>query len=411
MERFSQSFIFTTKEVPKSAEAQSHILALRAGLLFMVSAGIYSYLPLGYKALRKVEAIIRKGMDRYGAQELFMSALQPIEMWTKTGRDKDLEEVMIRFKDRKQRQLCLGPTHEELITEIVKRYISSYKQLPLILYQIQSKFRDEPRPRYGLIRSCEFIMKDAYSFDADQEGLRQSYEKMHSAYQDIFKECGLKFIMAEADPGAMGGSLSHEFMVPARIGEDILFACPSCGKYFKKEGACPRCKKALREEKMIEVGHIFQLGTKYSIAQEAFFLNQRGKRLPFIMGCYGIGVSRVIAAIIETNCDEKGISWPKEVAPYDAILLVLEDKLTSEALSVATNLEKNQGLAILVDDRGVSAGVKFNDALLLGIPYILAMGKNYMSSKKIDVERRKTREKLTCTPQELVRFFQDEYSR
>lgn len=405
---FSKSFIPTTREVPKSAEAKSHILALRAGLLFMASAGIYSYLPLGYKILRRIENIIRKHMDSAGAQELFMSALQPMEIWKVTGRDKDLDEVMLKINDRKGRDLCLGPTHEELITEIVKKNVSSYKQLPFILYQIQTKFRDEVRPRYGLVRSCEFMMKDAYSFDVDEDGLNQNYQKMLTAYKDIFTECGLDFVTVEADPGAMGGSVSHEFMVPAEIGEDVLFQCKKCNKYFKKEGKCPKCKIALDEKKMIEVGHVFNLGTKYSLAQEAMFLDQKGSRKPIIMGCYGIGVSRIIPAIIETNSDDKGIIWPKGVSPFDVSLLSLDEALLSQAISLAKDLEAS-GLSVLVDERNESAGVKFNDALLLGNPYIIVMGKKFAQSKKIDLEVRSTGEKLEFDSKEkLVNYLKNE---
>ena len=376
----------------------------------MVSSGIYSYLPLGWKVLGNINNIIRKHMGSKGAQELFMSALQPIEIWQKTGRDKDLEEVMFRFKDRKDRELCLGPTHEEVITEIIRRLVFSYKQLPLILYQIQTKFRDEPRPRFGLMRSCEFIMKDAYSFDKDKEGLDRNYEKMFEAYQDIFKECGLDFIAIEADSGAMGGSLSHEFMVPADSGEDLLFSCPDCTKHFKEKGKCPKCKKKLDEKKMIEIGHVFKLGTKYSQAQEALFLDEKGKRLPFIMGCYGIGVSRVFAAIAEVNSDEKGLVWPKGISPFDISLVVLEDKLLPQALELEKALG-DQGFSVLVDDRKEAAGVKFNDAYLLGNPYILIIGKKYIKDETIDLEVRKTRESKGFKKEELIKFLKNEYGR
>lgn len=407
---FSEGFIFTSREDPKIAECRSHQLLLKGNFLFMVSSGIYAYLPLGWRVLSNINSIIRKQMDSKGAQELFMSAIQPMEIWQKTNRDKDMGEVMFKFKDRRQRQLCLGPTHEEEITEIVRHSVFSYKQLPLMLYQIQTKFRDEPRPRFGLMRSCEFIMKDAYSFDKDKEGLNRNYEKMLSAYQDIFKECGLNFIMTEADSGAMGGSVSHEFMVPADIGEDILFHCSECAKYFKEEAKCPQCKKNLNGKKMIETGHIFKLGTKYSLAQEAFFLDEKGKRQPFIMGCYGIGVSRVFSAIVEVNSDEKGIIWPRKVSPYDVSLIILDDKLLKEALSLKDVLEK-EGFSVLVDDRKETAGVKFNDAYLIGNPYILIMGKKYLNCAAVDLEIRKTRQKESLKKEELLNFLRSEYDR
>lgn len=407
---FSKSFIVTQREDPKVAECKSHKLLLRGGFLFMVSSGIYSYLPLGYRVLNNINNIIRKHMNSKGAQELLMSALQPIEIWQKTGRDKDLAEVMFRFKDRKGRDICLGPTHEEEITEIIKRSVSSYKQLPMILYQIQTKFRDEPRPRFGLMRSCEFIMKDAYSFDKDNQGLDQNYEKMFQAYKDIFSECGLDFIDIEADSGAMGGNLSHEFMVPGDTGEDLLFKCSDCSKYFKNEGQCPDCKKKLEEAKMIEIGHIFKLGTKYSKAQEAFFLNEFGKRIPFIMGCYGIGVSRILSAIAEVNSDEKGLVWPKGVSPFDLSLVVLDDTILPKALELEEALE-GEGLSVLIDDRQEAAGVKFNDAYLLGNPYILIMGKKYLKDGTIDLEIRKTRTSKSFKKGDLIKFLKDEYNR
>jgi len=382
---FSKSFITTLRQDPKIAECQSHKLLLKGGFLFMVSSGIYSYLPLGWRVLNNINNLIRKQMNLAGAQELFMSALQPIEIWQKTGRDKDLSEVMFTFKDRKKRQLCLGPTHEEEITEIVKRSVSSYKQLPTILYQIQAKFRDEPRPRFGLMRSCEFIMKDAYSFDKDEKGLDENYQKMLAAYKNIFKTCGLEFIVIEADSGAMGGSGSHEFMVPGETGEDVV------------EG-----------KKMIEIGHIFKLGTKYSLAQEAFFLDEKGKRLPFIMGCYGIGVSRVLSAVAEVNSDQKGLVWPKSIAPFSLTLLVLDEKLKADAISLAETLEKN-GLSVLVDERSEAAGVKFNDAYLLGNPYIAVMGKKYSKDKTIDLEVRKTAKSNNFKKAELINFLKAEY--
>lgn len=242
---WSRTFIPTQKETPQEAESISHKLLLRAGFIRMLMAGVYSYLPLGLAVLRNIENIIRREMNGCGAAELLLPALQPLELWQKTGRDKDIGEVMFRFSDRRKRSLCLGPTHEEVITELVKSRVSSYKQLPLVLYQIQSKFRDEIRPRFGLVRACEFVMKDAYSFDRDDAGLDKNYKAIHDAYQRIFKRCGLKFITTEADPGIMGGNVSHEFMVPAKDGEDIVLVCPKCNhaKTAKgpKEETCPKC--------------------------------------------------------------------------------------------------------------------------------------------------------------------------
>ena len=407
---YSKSFIFTLREDPKVAECVSQKLLLKGNFLAMISSGIYAYLPLGKRVLDNVSAIIRKHMQGAGAQELLMSALQPIELWEKTGRDKTLEEVMFKFKDRKNRTLCLGPTHEEEVTEIVRKFVTSYRQLPFTLYQIQTKFRDEPRPRFGLVRSAEFIMKDAYSFDTSETGLSQVYEKMRTAYQEIFKECGLNFVMVAADSGAMGGSVSHEFMVPAPIGEDILYNCPKCNVYSKEQVPCQTCGSIRQEQKMIEIGHVFQLGTKYTSSLQALYLDEKGARVPIIMGCYGIGVSRLLPSIVETNFDDKGIIWPKSVAPYDISFVVLGDKLLSEACALAEQLEK-QGFSVLLDDRNEGAGVKFNDAYLLGCPYVVIMGKNYVSSKKVDIEVRKSKEKLSASAEELVNFLKKEYGR
>ncbi|MCM8819706.1 MAG: proline--tRNA ligase [Candidatus Omnitrophica bacterium] len=400
---FSKSFIHTLRKDPKIAECKSHKLLLKGCFIYMVSSGIYAYLPLGYKVLDKISNIVRKYMNKYGASEVLLSVLQPLELWEKTKRDQALKDIMFKFKDRKNRTLCLGPTHEEEITDIVSKYVFSYKQLPTILYQIQTKFRDEPRPRFGLLRNCEFIMKDAYSFDKDTEGLDISYQKMRQAYQEIFKSCSLNFITIEAESGFMGGSVSEEFLVQAEIGEDVLFYCNECNGYFREQKTCTKCKKPLEEKHMIELGHIFKLGTKYSLAQQAFFLDKDGKRQPIIMGCYGIGVSRLLSAIVEQNCDEKGIIWPKSIAPFDISLVVLEDSLLTEALSLEEFLKK-ENLEVLIDDRQEQAGVKFNDALLIGNPYIFVLGKNYIKSKKIDVEVRKTGEKFSLDKNEIPNF-------
>ncbi len=407
---YSKSFINTSRENPKVAECQSHRLLLKGSFLYMVSSGIYSYLPLGWRVLNKINDIIRQEMDSAGAQELLMSALQPIDIWKKTGRDKDLEEVMFRFKDRKKRELCLGPTHEEEITEIVKRYISSYKQLPFTLYQIQAKFRDEPRPRFGLMRSSEFIMKDAYSFDLGREGLEENYQKMFEAYKKIFRRFELDCVIVEADSGAMGGSVSHEFMVPAEIGEDILYFCQVCGKYYREKEKCSSCAGIAEPVKTVEVGHIFQLGTKYSQAQDAFVLGRQGEKVSLVMGCYGIGVSRVLASVAEVSSDKKGLIWPKSITPFEAIFLVLDETKTEEIIAIADSLE-SKGFSLLVDERKEPAGVKFNDAYLIGSPYIIIIGKNYQKSGKIEVEERKSGLSHQISPDKLIDFLKSEYRR
>jgi len=374
---WSKTFIPTLKEVPQEAESVAHKLLLRAGLCRMLMAGSYSYLPLGLKVLENIKNIIRQEMNSCSASELLLPALQPLELWQRSGRDKDLGEVMIKFTDRRGRKICLGPTHEEVITDLVKNHVSSYKQLPLVLYQIQTKFRDELRPRFGLIRSCEFIMKDAYSFDKDEAGLDKNYQAMHAAYLRIFKRCGLNIITTEADSGVMGGKVSHEFMAPAKDGEDEV-------------------RVGLEKVNAIEVGHIFKLGTKYSASLGANFLDAKGVLQPVIMGCYGIGVSRLISSVIEQNNDADGIIWPKEVTPYEVIILSL-DAADKNIMDMANNVYqelKSAGIDPLLDDRDERAGVKFKDADLLGIPLQVIVGKNALKDGTLELKVRKSKEKI-----------------
>ncbi len=398
--RWTQYYIPTLKEVPIGTEAISHQLLLRAGLVHMLTSGVYSYLPLGLRVLRKIERIINEEMNAIGARELFLPCLQPMDLWKKTGRDETLKEVMIQFKDKKGRAMCLGPTHEEVITDLVKSAVQSYKQLPVVLYQIQTKFRDEMRPRFGIVRACEFIMKDAYSFDMDQAGLEKNYKQMYEAYQKIFVRCGLDVVSVGADSGAMGGDVSHEFMVPADIGEDQVLRCPGCGyaqglKDGDQSSPCPKCQKGeLVKTPAIEIGHIFQLGTKYTKALDLNFLDEKGQKKTVIMGCYGIGVSRLIATIIEKNNDKAGIVWPKEVAPFDVEVLPLQVD-DPDLMKVANECYEDlqgSGFEVLVDDRNESAGRKFNDADLIGIPYRVIIGKRMLAENNVEIKKRQTAE-------------------
>lgn len=373
---WSKYFIPTLKEVPQGTEAISHQLLLRAGLVHMLTSGVYSYLPLGLRVLKNIENIIREEMKVAGAQELFLPCLHPLELWKQTGRDETLKEVMIKFEDGKGKGMCLGPTHEEVITDLVKNFIQSYKQLPVTLYQIQTKFRDELRTRFGIVRACEFIMKDAYSFDHDEKGLKKNYDLMYDAYVRIFKRCELDVVITEADSGAMGGDVSHEFMVPAPIGEDTVTV----------DG---------KETVAIELGHIFQLGTKYSKAQGAMFLDKDGKQKPLIMGCYGIGVSRLIAAIIEVHNDENGIIWPKEIAPFDIEILPILGSDGSDIKQLTDQYYKElteAGFEVLVDDRDESPGRKFNDADLIGIPQRITIGQRNLKDGNVELKDRRTGE-------------------
>ncbi|MFH1045819.1 MAG: proline--tRNA ligase [Candidatus Omnitrophota bacterium] len=394
---WSQMLIPTLKEAPAEAEVVSHKLMLRAGLIRQLSSGVYCYLPLGWKVLLKIEQIIRQEMDACGAQEVLLSALQPASLWKQSGRYEEIGKVMITFRDRRDKEMVLGPTHEEVITEIARAYFRSYKQLPQILYQIQTKFRDEPRPRFGVLRSCEFIMKDAYSFDRDLEGLNQNYQKMFAAYQRIFTRCGLKFLSVEADSGLMGGDVSHEFMVPAQAGEDTVAHCPGCSWACSKvseqliqQKVCPKCSAKIELLNAIEVGHIFKLGTKYSQALDAKFLDADSKEKAVIMGCYGIGVNRILAAAIEQGFDKDGIIWPREISPYQVLILPLniqDPASKQEAFRIYEEL-KNQGIDALLDERDERAGIKLKDADLIGISLQVIIGEKNIQKGQVEIKER-----------------------
>jgi len=338
-----------------------------------------------------VETIIREEMNREGAQELLLPALQPAELWQMSGRYDVLGKDMISFKDRHGKLNVLGPTHEEVITTLVKGEVKSYRQLPLILYQIQTKFRDEARPRFGVIRSREFIMKDAYSFDADEQSLSESYEKMLSAYGRIFSRSGLSTFMVEADPGIMGGSRSHEFLVPTESGEEVV----------QKDGASVRA---------LEVGHIFQLGTKYTASLDATYLDDQGKRRLILMGCYGIGVNRILAAVIEQHHDENGIIWPHGVAPFQLLILPLLSE--EECLKISEDLYEEglrKGWEVLLDDREERPGIKFKDGDLIGIPFQLIIGQIALKEGKFEIKRRRDGETFKVSRAEIFEKLKELY--
>ncbi len=543
--RYSKLLLPTIKETPAEAEVVSHQLLLRAGCIRKLTSGLYTYLPLGLMALQKVAAIVREEMNRVGAQELLMPMVQPADLWEESGRWQKYGPELLRFKDRHGRDYCLGPTHEEVITDIARRELQSYRQLPIGLYQIQTKFRDEIRPRFGLMRGREFVMKDAYSFDADDKGASISYEKMKEAYHRIFTRCGLSFRAVEADTGSIGGSYSHEFMVLADTGEDTLVICRDCayaanvekaavalpeldgsavatqpltrvetpgmkkvdrvadflgvspqdiiktmiflvdgelvaalvrgdrqvqevklknllhasevepvdndevwkraklpvgyigpvdisvrlvadqevmrmvsavaganekgmhltgvnpGRDFVPElvgdlrqittdDGCPICGGKLSLTEGIEVGHIFKLGINYSTALKATFQDRDGTEKPFVMGCYGIGVSRVVAAAIEQNHDKNGIIFPLPLAPFQVIVLNLglKDTSISEAAEQLYRDLQARGLEVLLDDRDERPGSKFKDADLLGIPYRVTVGKTFKNDGMIELRLR-----------------------
>ncbi|MGE4267939.1 MAG: proline--tRNA ligase [Deferribacterales bacterium] len=544
--RYSRFFIPTLREVPAEAEVVSHKLMLRAGMIKKLASGVYNYLPLGLIVIRKVEDIVRRCMNEAGAIELLMPSVQPAELWKESGRWNYYGKELLRIKDRHDREFCYGPTHEEVITDVVRSFISSYKNLPINLYQIQTKFRDEVRPRFGLMRGREFVMKDAYSFDMDDAGANTSYENMRQAYCRIFEACGLKYKVVDADTGSIGGSFSHEFMVLADTGEDFVISCDSCDysanlekavcvdeytkpsdelkpsedvdtpkaktveevaaflnlpsssiaktmivrvddklvgimvrgdhemnmakvkNYFSATtvelasheeieeatggpmgfsgpvgmkvpvygdfavasmvnycvGAnlkekhtlnvnhgrdfdfadiddfrnanpgdrCCKCGGKYVITKGIEVGHIFKLGTKYSASMNATFLDKEGKRQPFIMGCYGIGVTRVAASAIEQNHDEKGIVWPVQLAPFKVCVvpLAVKDEEVMKNAEAIYNILNRMGLEPIIDDRDERAGVKFNDAELIGIPVRITIGKKTLEKGCVEITVRKT---------------------
>ncbi len=408
--KWSQAFIPTLKETPSDAEVISHKLMLRAGLIRKLVSGVYTYLPLGLKIIDRVTDIIREQMNSLGSQEVLLPALQPATLWKNSGRYEQIGKVMVHFVDRRGKEMVLGPTHEEVITDLVKKEINSYKQLPIILYQIQTKFRDEPRPRFGVLRSCEFIMKDAYSFDKDIDGLNKNYSKMYDAYHRIFERCGLKFIAVEADSGIMGGELSHEFMVLADSGEDLILYCQECGygasqiKEDEPGRKCPRCSKRLSTKNAIEVGHIFKLGVKYSESLSATFLNEKGKAKPIIMGCYGIGVNRIMAAVIEQNHDKNGIIWPYLISPYQVTILAI-DASYQPAIEYAAFLYDRlhkENVDVLLDDRDERAGVKFKDADLIGIPLQIIIGGKNLQQGMVEIKFRRTGEVIKARKEEAL---------
>ncbi|AZR72383.1 proline--tRNA ligase [Anoxybacter fermentans] len=564
--RMSQFYLPTLKETPAEAEIVSHQLMLRAGLIRKLASGIYSYLPLGVRVLQKIENIIREEMVRAGAQEVFLPLLHPAELWKESGRWYDMGPEMMRVKDRKDHDFCIGPTHEEVITDLVRNEVRSYKQLPLNLFQIQTKVRDEIRPRFGVMRSREFIMKDGYSFDLDEKGLDETYQKMFEAYTRIFERIGLEFRAVEADTGAIGGKSSHEFMVLAESGEDAIAYCEDCEyaanlelaqseisikeeyeelkdlekistpniksikdleKFFDLDGckmiktllyvagdtmvaalvrgcdelnevklrnhlgvanirmatdeeiiektgapagfvgpvglkniriiadplvmrikngvtganeadyhyrnvnpgrdftvaeedvvdlrtvqegeACVHCGKPLRIARGIEVGHIFKLGTKYSEAMGATILDENGKERPMIMGCYGIGVTRIIGAAIEQNHDENGIIWPMPIAPFHVIILPIgkDDQIMEVAEDIYEKLIA-QGIEAVLDDRKERPGVKFNDADLIGIPIRVTIGNRGLKENVVEVKYRDTGEEVKVEVDKIVEFIVDE---
>ena len=416
----SKLILGTQRENPADAEIVSHQLMIRAGLIRQVSSGIYNWLPLGKKVLQKVEDIIRTEMNNSDAQEILMPMVQPAALWEESGRIDQYGQELLVFLDRHDNKFCLGPTHEEIITDLCKNLLTSYKQLPVTLYQIQTKFRDEIRPRFGVMRSREFIMKDAYSFDLNKEGLDQSYAIMKGAYINIFNRLGLDYRIVKADSGAIGGSDSEEFHVLADSGEDLL-AFSDKSDYainaelltelqegqdpYSLEGKqSPDGKGNLKLKKGIEVGHIFKLGKKYSEILNLRIQGEDGDINPE-MGCYGIGASRIVAAAIEQNHDEKGIVWPKSLSPFQVALVEVnskENKVVKDKCNEIYQLLKDNNIETLWDDRDKRPGVKFSDMEVIGIPMTIIVGERTLETGQIEIKKRKDEKPELVSHQDLL---------
>jgi prolyl-tRNA synthetase len=394
--RQSQLFAPTLKEAPKDAEVRSHQVMTRAGMIKQVAAGVYAYLPLGLKVLQSIERIVREEMDALGANELLLPALTPADLWQESGRWDKYGPELMRLKDRKDRDFLLGPTHEEVITYVTRDYAKSYKKMPIALYQIQTKFRDELRPRFALMRGREFSMKDLYTFHTSEEDLDNWYQNVWQAYLRIFKRVGLDVKVVNSDTGQMGGKSAHEFMVMSEVGEDTITYCDTCDYAANVEYSnlsigdqCPNCTKGkILSAKGIEVGNIFKLGTKYSESMNARFTNDQGKEQPIIMGCYGLGVSRTLMAIVEQHTYDNGLIWPKEVRPYTYHILIA-DNTNGEQVRQAETLYQllKTKASVLLDDRSERLGSKFQDADLIGSPLVIIVGK-LIEENKIEIYNR-----------------------
>ncbi|HEY3912068.1 MAG TPA: proline--tRNA ligase [Stellaceae bacterium] len=425
--RLSEYFLPLLRENPSEAQIVSHRLMLRAGMIRQSSAGIYSWLPLGLRVLKKVEAIVREEQDRVGAQEILMPTIQPAELWRESGRYDDYGKEMLRIRDRHDREMLYGPTNEEQVTEIVRASVKSYRDLPKLLYHIQWKFRDEVRPRFGVMRGREFLMKDAYSFDLDAAGAKRSYNKMFVAYLRTFARMGLKAIPMRADTGPIGGELSHEFIILADTGESEVYCDrawntlldadflnehvdyggnlePIFGQWTRFYAAtdemhdpdkCPVAADELITARGIEVGHVFNFGAKYSAPMEAVVSRADGSTVPLEMGSYGIGVSRLVGALIEANHDDAGIIWPASVAPFRVGLINLRagDARCREAADGLYGKLRNAGVEVLYDDRDESPGAKFATMDLIGLPEQLVIGPRGLAAGTVEIKHRRSGER------------------
>ena len=411
--RLSHYFLKPRKDAPSDATLISHKLMIKSSMIKQTTSGIYAWLPLGLKVLKKIEGIIRKFHNLYGCQELLMPTIQSSSIWKKSERYNDYGPEMLKFRDRNKKELLYGPTNEELITEIFKEYINSYKDLPKNLYQIQWKFRDEIRPRYGVMRCREFLMKDNYSFDISKNDAEKSYDNMFKCYLEIFNEIGINVIPVKADPGAMGGDLSHEFHLISKSGDTDIYYDKKIGDInglnarnsfkllrnlysvtkdeYKKKQDLDASK--LIKTKGIEIGHIFYFGTKYSDKLDAYVLNEKGQKINVEMGSYGIGISRLVAAIIESSHDEKGIIWPKNISPFNVGLINLNNK-NKELIRISDKLYdylKKNNIDVLYDDTNERPGEKFANIDLIGVPSQIILGENSLKENSVEIKNRKTK--------------------
>ena len=415
----------TLKEAPKDAELVSHKLMIRANMIKPLASGIYSWLPLGLKILNKVEEIIRNNMNAYGCLEILMPMVQPKSLWDETKRSEQMGPELLGFKDRNERDFYLGPTHEEVITDIARQELQSHKDLPKTFYQIQTKFRDEIRPRFGVMRGREFLMKDAYSFDLDEDGMNKSYQAMKECYQKIFDEIGFEYKIVKADSGAIGGNMSEEFHVIADSGEDTLVFNDSdfssnielLDERLKLEIESKISANDLSDidseigrltvKKGIEVGHIFELGSKYSQAMGLSVQHDNSQKV-IEMGCYGIGVSRIVAAAIEQNHDADGIIFPKNISPFDCSLISINEKksktVKDKSLEIYKYL-KAKNIDVFYDDRDVTPGVKFSDANLMGNPYQIVISEKNLDKNVLEIINRRDQSKSEISEKDLLRLF------
>ena len=421
--KFSNLLFNSLKESPKEAKIISHQLMLRSSMIQQHTSGIYTWLPLGFKVLKNIENIIRSNQDEIGCNEMLMSTIQSSELWTKSGRYSDYGKEMLRIKDRHDNDLLYGPTNEEVITDLFSNYVNSYKGLPKYLYHIQWKFRDEIRPRFGVMRGREFLMKDAYSFDLDHNGAVETYKKFFISYLKTFKDLGLQPIPVKAATGAIGGDLSHEFQILAKTGESELAFDPELvslnlldknfdeitSMYSASDEMIDKSKTNIVTGRGIEVGHIFNFGTKYSEPLECFVLNNEGKKVTPYMGSYGIGVSRLTAAIIEAFHDEKGIKWPFNISPFKINVISSNDKFNQVSENLY-NFLLNKYSNISFDDRDLSLGRKIKDSELIGIPWTVIIGKNYDENKKFEIINRSSGEKFFVNETEIENFEFEQYT-